>query len=448
MKKVLIIRPWIYDFAAYDLWMQPMGLLYVASLLEENGVEIEYLDCLDPYDEYCKGKIKRLEDGRGKFYREEIEKPYMFKDIPRKYCRYGLPEEIVINKLASLKGIEAILITTMMTYWYLGVKRVVEICRSLFPEIPIILGGIYATLMPEHAERVISPDKLIRGSLDANVMNLLDYLIKTDSKCYIDVKELMPAWHYVKHLKYLPILTSRGCIFNCTYCASRILNPVYERREPVKVIDEVIFFVKRKGFKDVVFYDDALLVDAREYFLPIMEGLKENDIDVKFHTPNGLNARFIDEEIAEVMYEMNFQTVCLSLETADDKRNLLFGNKVSRIDFEKAMKSLYRAGYKPGSVDVYLMIGMPNQSKDEIREGIRYINDNGGIVKLSLYSAIPGTVEFSNLPVSTQVKLLEEPILQNNSIFSHYFRYLRLDEYEEIKGYADDLNRKIKRGAS
>lgn len=49
MKKVLIINPWIYDFAAYDYWLKPLGLLYLASYLRKNNVEVMFLDCLDPY---------------------------------------------------------------------------------------------------------------------------------------------------------------------------------------------------------------------------------------------------------------------------------------------------------------------------------------------------------------------------------------------------------------
>ena len=45
--KVLLISPWIYDFAAYDLWSEPLGLLYIAALLREYGYEVSLIDCLD-----------------------------------------------------------------------------------------------------------------------------------------------------------------------------------------------------------------------------------------------------------------------------------------------------------------------------------------------------------------------------------------------------------------
>lgn len=446
MKRVLVVRPWIYDFAAYDLWMQPMGLFYVAAFLRKNGFEVEYMDCLEPYHKFCIGKLKRVEDGRGKFYRTEVEKPLVLKEIPRRYSRYGLPEDVVIRKLRGIGKIDAVLITSMMSYWYLGVKRVVEICRGIFPKVPIILGGVYATLMSEHADKVIEPDLLVIGSLEKNMTLLLDYLLKGNGN-KLSESELYPEWFLVNNLKYLPIMTSRGCSFACSYCASRFIYPIFTQREPLAVMNEILYFYELCNIEHIVFYDDALLVNARDYFIKLMGGLKEFGLGLTFHTPNGLHARFIDSEVAWIMKEMNFQTICISLETADDRKNIEYGNKVTRRDFEDAMKFLFEAGFNAGDIDVYLMIGMPNQLKQEIISDIKYVHDNGGVVKLSLFSPIPGTAEFAKLPDHIKKLLQAEPLLQNNSIFSHYFDILDLREYEEVKRYSNELNGKLRKGA-
>ncbi|MBD3380022.1 MAG: B12-binding domain-containing radical SAM protein, partial [Candidatus Omnitrophica bacterium] len=47
MKNILIVNPWIYDFAAYDLWMKPWGLLKISSILKRNGFGVDLIDCLD-----------------------------------------------------------------------------------------------------------------------------------------------------------------------------------------------------------------------------------------------------------------------------------------------------------------------------------------------------------------------------------------------------------------
>ncbi len=51
MKPTLIlINPWVYDFAAYDLWSKPLGLLYLASQLRALGLTVHLIDCLDVHN--------------------------------------------------------------------------------------------------------------------------------------------------------------------------------------------------------------------------------------------------------------------------------------------------------------------------------------------------------------------------------------------------------------
>ena len=47
MARILCINPWIYDFAAYNTWIEPLGLLTVAGVLRAAGHEVALIDCLD-----------------------------------------------------------------------------------------------------------------------------------------------------------------------------------------------------------------------------------------------------------------------------------------------------------------------------------------------------------------------------------------------------------------
>jgi radical SAM superfamily enzyme YgiQ (UPF0313 family) len=47
--KFLIVNPWIYDSAAYDFWLKPLGLLYISSILKKEGHEVHFIDNLDRY---------------------------------------------------------------------------------------------------------------------------------------------------------------------------------------------------------------------------------------------------------------------------------------------------------------------------------------------------------------------------------------------------------------
>ena len=117
-KNLLLINPWIYDFTAFDLWSKPLGLLYLASFLRQQGFKIQYIDCLDKYAENPTPKIKRY--GIGNFRREIVEKPKILSHIPRNFARYGIAEDTFREKLQQMSNPDAVLVTSMMTYWYLG----------------------------------------------------------------------------------------------------------------------------------------------------------------------------------------------------------------------------------------------------------------------------------------------------------------------------------------
>ena len=162
VKHLLLINPWIYDFTAYDLWSKPLGLLYLAAFLRQQGFGIFYIDCLDKYQEDNKPRVRKF--GRGHFHREIIDKPVVLSKIPRHFARYGISETAFIQSIKNNPKPDAILVTSMMTYWYPGPKRVVEILRSIYPDVPVILGGVYATIIPDHARQVLEFRALYHGS--------------------------------------------------------------------------------------------------------------------------------------------------------------------------------------------------------------------------------------------------------------------------------------------
>ena len=154
-KNILLINPWIYDFAAYDFWVKPIGLLSIGSILDNFGYRTSLIDCLDRFYLLQFGNFKSYnrKNGTGKFYRESVEKPTVLSDIPRKFCRYGLPPNIFNLALTNTPPPDVILVTSGMTYWYLGPFKVIELVKQKYPKVPVVLGGIYATLFYEHAKK-------------------------------------------------------------------------------------------------------------------------------------------------------------------------------------------------------------------------------------------------------------------------------------------------------
>lgn len=448
MKKnynLLLINPWIYDFTAYDFWSKPLGLLYIASILREQGYEISYIDCMDRYNR----EILKLQNrefpkkdkfGRGSFYKEAIKKPEILKNIPRRYSRYGITEEIFLNKLKKLPRPQAVLITSIMTYWYLGVFRAIEIIKKVFSDIPIILGGVYATLCFEHASKFSGVDYVIKSNNIKDLLQILEQLGGNKNN-YLKYKKGFeylpyPAWDLYSNLDYICILSSRGCPYRCSYCASFIINPKLEFGNHEEVVKEIEYWNNRRGVKDFVFYDDALLINSEDNFLLILEGLINGKQDIRLHTPNGIHARMIDEKIALRMYQAGVETIRLGFETVDPRVQSEAGGKITNIEFKKAVDYLLKAGFNSPQIGAYLLIGIPGQDIRKIIDSIRFVIDCGAHPRLAKFSAIPGTKVWDEAMSYFNLKGDVDPLLHNDALLPYLSPDITVKAYQQIKSIA------------
>ncbi|MBF0494181.1 MAG: hypothetical protein HQL28_03500 [Candidatus Omnitrophica bacterium] len=87
VKHILLVNPWIYDFAAYDLWMKPWGLLKLSAILKKHGFRVSYVDCMDRHHPLGAFSFDDHPDGTGKFFSSDVEKPEKLKHVPRNYRR-------------------------------------------------------------------------------------------------------------------------------------------------------------------------------------------------------------------------------------------------------------------------------------------------------------------------------------------------------------------------
>jgi radical SAM superfamily enzyme YgiQ (UPF0313 family) len=441
-KNLLLINPWIYDFAAYDLWTKPLGILSLAGLLKKNGWDIRYIDCLDIHHPANKKhklkKPKRKEDHRGHLYREEVAKPLPLRGIPRRFYRFGLPPEAFRETIQSFPPPQAVLVTSGMTYWYPGVHEVIGVVKEAFPSVPVILGGIYATLCAEHAEKHAGADFVVTGWGELQILKLLEKLTGLHSPFVPELNNLdtlpAPAFDLYPHLDYRCVLTSRGCPFHCTYCASPLLNPRFIKREPHRVVNEIAAWANRE-VEDIAFYDDALLADC-QFSISLLQGIMERGIKARFHTPNGLHARGITNEVAHLMRQVGFSTIRLGLETASPARQKVTGGKVSNEEFQSAVQNLNQAGYAPQEIGTYILAGLPGQIREEVEETIRFVRKCGARPYLAEYSPIPGTPLWEEAVQVSPFNLPGEPLLHNNTILPCRWKGLDWDDLRILKTMA------------
>ncbi len=418
---ILLINPWIHDFAAYDLWARPLGLLILGALLRQHGIRVTYRDCLNRFHPRAAQKNNPDVTGRGHYLKTSLPKPAGLEDVRRNYSRYGIKKQWFIEDLQSVQRPDAIFVTSMMTYWYPGVLETIQVLRSLFGRTPIILGGIYATLCTQHAQNLMGADQVVCGSGLHRALALVRDYTGYDVLPQFNPDDMdtwpLPAFDLENRITAIPLLTSMGCPFRCDYCASGFLNPRHMRKNPALVVEEIKYWHQAHGVMDFVFYDDALLFNPETHGIPLLRGIIDSGIRVKFHTPNALHIREISSEIARLMFLAGFHAIRLGLETTRFSENgRAFDQKVTGNEFVRAVDNLKNAGFKGNQIGAYLLAGLPEDPEDILETSIRIVRAAGILPVLAHYTPIPHTKLWEKAARSSRYDIKSDPVWTNNAV--------------------------------
>ncbi|KKL77345.1 hypothetical protein LCGC14_2035820 [marine sediment metagenome] len=208
---------------------------------------------------------------------------------------------------------DEIYVTSLFTYAWEIVHKTVKFYKDKFPQVKITLGGLYASLMPNHAKK--SQADIIHTGL------------------YDETEDLMPDYSLVPKWETSIIFSSRGCIRKCGYCAVPILEPNFV---PQKSIKNLIY----KKHKKVVIWDNNFL--ASPFVHNILDELIELNLEVDFN--HGLDARMIDLSIAKKLKKLRVKYVRMAYDLID-----------YREEVKKAIDILETAGYRGRELFFYTL---------------------------------------------------------------------------------------------
>jgi len=332
---------------------------------------------------------------------------------------------------------DLVMVTSLMTYWYPGVQETIAAIRAIFPDVSIILGGIYATLCNKRAIESSGADQVIAGAGHSKVLDLIathtGYSV--NAQIHPDDPDAWPrpAFDLQHQIGYIPLLTTIGCPFDCAYCAVHYLHPGMARRSPENVVDEINYWHHNYGIRDFVFYDDALLVNPETHALPIFEGVLRARLNVRFHMPNAIHIREITHASAQLMHRAGVTTIRLGLETTDFNHRDKLDRKVSETEYHHAVACLKQAGFKKDQLGAYLLAGLPNQSIRSVEKAIRIVKESGITPVLAHYTPIPHTAMWKTACKASPYDLASDPIFTNNTIFPCIEAGFSWDAYSQLK---------------
>ena len=426
--RILLVNPPIYDFTAYDFWLKPHGMLSVAGRLRGRA-EFHLFDYVDR-QRFPAGDLQSDRWGRGRFDGERIPSPVPLQSIPRYFRRFGLPREAFGECLRRLGPFDYVLIQTTMTYWYPGIREVVEDVRRVCPAARIVLGGNYATLCKDHA-RGLKADLVVAGTGLEPLWSLLQSTPEPNE----------PAlWEAYESPNVGVLKLSDGCPFRCSYCSVPQIYAGFRPRPLERSLAELELLVAR-GARNIAFYDDALLFDSENVLVPFLQAVLDRGIRVNFHTPNALNARFLSAELAGLMVRAGFKTFYLGFESASLQWQKGTGGKVFSEELSRAVENLLSAGADPREITAYQILGHPDSDTQELETSMRFVHSLGIRGMLADFSPIPGTPDGE---ACRRWVDLDEPLMHNKTAFP--IIRLGFDEDNRLKDLQRALNRSLQSG--
>jgi radical SAM superfamily enzyme YgiQ (UPF0313 family) len=423
--KILLVNPPIYDFSAYDFWLKPYGLLRVAGYLRGQA-QLSLFDYLDRFHPLAPSPPAQRPGTweRGPFYAENVPKPAPFTAIPRTYRRYGLPRSLCQTMLAEAGPFDVALIQTVMTYWYPGVQEVIEDIRAYSPQTTIVLGGVYATLCPQHARR-LGADLVINRDYVEPLWELLHLTPQLQE---------VPLWEAYADLRVGILKLADGCPFKCTYCSVPQVYPPFAARPLERVLAELAW-LRQCGAQHIAFYDDALLFKPDQILLPFLRQVMQRGLEAHFHTPNALNARFMTKDMARCMVQAGFRTFYLGFESSAYTWQRHTGGKVYAHELEQAVEHLVSAGADIRQITAYLIMAHPQTEQQDIEASMHFAHGLGLRLMLSEFSPIPGTPDGERC---RQWIDLDEPLWHNKTVFPLVL--LGAAEVQRLKALCRALN--------
>ncbi|HEK85657.1 MAG TPA: radical SAM protein [Candidatus Aminicenantes bacterium] len=407
--RVLLIQPPLEDFYTTPIRLYPLGLLYVAAILKKFGIEVKILDTLNPLK-----KRKIPWPKKFSYLHPYLGRPYFFKH----YQRFGLPMEKILKKIEEFSP-ELIGISSAFAAYYSQVEELIKTIRKYF-DIPIIIGGNQATAASDDIKaRCPEIEEIIPGQAEVSLPVYLARKFKSffpsglhnsEDRGVVDWRYLKPAHellnpssYQIGRKNYISLQASRGCPHRCSFCNIHLIfGRKIEYRPIGSILEEMTWNYLQRQVRIFNFEDDNLAFD-REWFREFVMAIEKNELLKKAELTfmNGLSYENLDDEILWLMKRAGVKKLDLSWVSGDQAIRHRYQRppKKDEADFFPLIKQAKRLGF---FVTVYLILGLPGQSKEEIISTTEKLLDHQVLVGPSVFYLTPGSelYEELNLPDS------------------------------------------------
>lgn len=368
--------------------MPPLGLAYVAAALRSTGHHVSVVDAVG--------------DGLSQLTPVELHRAIFLR---------GLREDQILDRITP--STELIGVSCMFSYQWVTVRRLLAAIKTRFPGIPLILGGEHATGMPETVLAESPVDYVVLGEGEETVIALAAALeggAEAQSLAGLACREAFgsirknprrariaaidaiapPAWdlfnleRYITHNqphgaargRFIPMLATRGCPFQCTFCTSpQMWTTQWIARKPLFVVDEMERYTRDYGIVDFQFEDLTAIV-RKDWILEFCAEITRRGLRITFQLPSGTRSEAVDEEVAAAMKRAGCHEFAFAPESGDERVLKAIKKKVvlSRM-FDSARQTM-AVGINVGC---FFIVGFPEDTWGSM------VRTYGAIVRCAWY---------------------------------------------------------------
>lgn len=497
--KALLLQPPVYDTQYYAEWSMPSGLLKVSSWLRSLGYDLRLVDCLYPNEkgevsheirgvvQVCSTLEWKLSDYRD-MVKERYQRPTIELPPHHRYkYEFGLPLHKLEARLESQRQLDMferdkewtpdeVWITSIMTYWWESTRDTILLVKRLYPKAKIRVGGIYPTLAPYHLRHALSSHgytfEVVRGrdleiaerKRECFVSNgdvIVTGEIPAASNLALDLelyRQMTVATEGVERLpNYVILTTSRGCPFDCAYCAQKAYNEgsLKVRIRPFQdTFDEIRDKYERYKIHRFAFYEDNFLLEKPnlEKLLELLIKHKDEMPHLRLYAPEGVEVRLLHEDLnfVKLMKDSGFDGIYLPLETMSRDVTRAWNRRHSHADlFERAVKVCHEANFKLHDMEVnaFILFGMPDENLQDVVNTMFYAAEMvGGLVPM-LFTPVPGSIMFEQFEDYLFGEMGYDLHHLNGKLYP-FLKYnferrgIRLEDYVALESLAFRLNAK------
>jgi radical SAM superfamily enzyme YgiQ (UPF0313 family) len=219
----------------------------------------------------------------------------------------------------------------------------------------------------------------------------------------------------------LPIVSSRGCPFECIYCPVKCsMGRVFRARTPENIMEELTYW-HSKGYRRFSFADDNFTLEKQRVYR-ICELIKTSRMrDLRLSCDNGIRADCVDRDLLETMKEAGFYRIAVGVESGKDRILKILKKKESVETIKKVISDSIALDYE---VNLFFLVGSPGETWEDLRDSFKIAQDNSrGISSFYNIIPVPYTELFERIRVNGEFLrqpgdyLNDYPVLDNAPVF-------------------------------